>query len=165
MASSNTYGIKYEKAVACLSKDRSSLLRLADFLYRSTGNICARRFRLRARSRPFGIERSDEEGMSFQQDRARNVLQARASRRKKFQSSARPQPLHVRWKTKWINWIFVTPRFHHIHHSTDPRYYLANMGNIFSVWDRLFGTYIDLDTVQGELTFKKELTPMKIPFA
>jgi sterol desaturase/sphingolipid hydroxylase (fatty acid hydroxylase superfamily) len=61
--------------------------------------------------------------------------------------------LNVSWKTKWINWIFVTPRFHHIHHSTDPRYYLANMGNIFSVWDRLFGTYIDPDTVQGELTF------------
>ena len=23
--------------------------------------------------------------------------------------------LNVSWKTKWINWIFVTPRFHHIH--------------------------------------------------
>jgi sterol desaturase/sphingolipid hydroxylase (fatty acid hydroxylase superfamily) len=27
------------------------------------------------------------------------------------------------------------------------------MANIFSVWDRLFGTYIAPDTVKGELTF------------
>jgi sterol desaturase/sphingolipid hydroxylase (fatty acid hydroxylase superfamily) len=50
--------------------------------------------------------------------------------------------LNVGWRTKLLEWIIVTPRFHHIHHSAEPLHYMANMGNIFSIWDRLFGTYI-----------------------
>ena len=42
---------------------------------------------------------------------------------------------------------------HHIHHSADPRHHMANMGNIFSLWDRLFGTYIDPDTITNDLPF------------
>lgn len=62
--------------------------------------------------------------------------------------------LNVGWRTKWLEWILVTPRVHHIHHSADSDHYMANMGNIFSIWDRIFGTYIDPDTVRTEmLTF------------
>jgi len=39
--------------------------------------------------------------------------------------------------------LFVTPRFHFVHHSTRPSFANSNYGFIFSVWDRLFGTYTD----------------------
>jgi sterol desaturase/sphingolipid hydroxylase (fatty acid hydroxylase superfamily) len=37
----------------------------------------------------------------------------------------------------------VTPRFHFVHHSTNRSIANSNYGFIFSVWDRLFGTYTD----------------------
>ena len=36
--------------------------------------------------------------------------------------------------------IFVTPRFHRIHHSLEPRHFDKNFGILFSFWDRMFGT-------------------------
>jgi sterol desaturase/sphingolipid hydroxylase (fatty acid hydroxylase superfamily) len=39
---------------------------------------------------------------------------------------------------KPLRWIFVTPRFHHWHHSYD--LHDLNYGVTFSFWDRLFGT-------------------------
>jgi sterol desaturase/sphingolipid hydroxylase (fatty acid hydroxylase superfamily) len=50
------------------------------------------------------------------------------------------------WRSRWLEWLFVTPRYHHIHHSADPQHYEANMGNMFTIWDRLFGTYVNPDT-------------------
>jgi len=35
--------------------------------------------------------------------------------------------MNVTWRSNWLEWIFVTPRYHHIHHSVDPRDYMANM--------------------------------------
>ncbi len=61
--------------------------------------------------------------------------------------------MNVAWRSSWLEWIFVTPRYHHIHHSDDPRHFLANFGNLFTVWDRLFGTHIDPDTVRTEISF------------
>lgn len=61
--------------------------------------------------------------------------------------------MNVTWQSSWLEWIFVTPRYHHIHHSADPKYYMANMSNLFSVWDRLFGTYVNPEIVQTELSF------------
>ena len=39
-----------------------------------------------------------------------------------------------------IEWLFVTPRYHHIHHSQSPEHFNANFGVLFTVWDRVFGT-------------------------
>jgi sterol desaturase/sphingolipid hydroxylase (fatty acid hydroxylase superfamily) len=39
-------------------------------------------------------------------------------------------------------WLLVTPGMHRVHHSIDPRYYNRNFGQMFSFWDRLFGTYL-----------------------
>jgi sterol desaturase/sphingolipid hydroxylase (fatty acid hydroxylase superfamily) len=61
--------------------------------------------------------------------------------------------MNVTWRSRRLEWLIVTPRYHHLHHSDDPRHYAANMGSMFTVWDRLFGTYIDPETVQSELTF------------
>ncbi len=39
-----------------------------------------------------------------------------------------------------FNYILVSPQFHRIHHSKDPRHYGKNFGSFFSIWDHLFGT-------------------------
>lgn len=42
---------------------------------------------------------------------------------------------------KALSWLIVTPDMHHTHHHYVLPYTDANYGNIFSIWDRLFGTY------------------------
>lgn len=61
--------------------------------------------------------------------------------------------LNVTWRLKWMEWLLVTPHFHHIHHSDKPEHYLANLGILLTVWDRLFGTYVDPDSVREPLSF------------
>jgi len=61
--------------------------------------------------------------------------------------------MNVAWRSKWLEWIFVTPRYHHIHHSDNPEHYGRNMGSLFTIWDRLFGTYLDPDKVDPKLSF------------
>lgn len=36
--------------------------------------------------------------------------------------------------------IFISPSQHHLHHSSNPIHFDKNMGFIFALWDRLFGT-------------------------
>jgi len=61
--------------------------------------------------------------------------------------------LNVWWGNRWIEWVVVTPRYHHIHHSEDPSHYTRNLGTLLTIWDRLFGTYLDPDKVQRKLVF------------
>lgn len=44
---------------------------------------------------------------------------------------------------KWTRLLFVTPDMHRVHHSIIPRETDSNYGFALSIWDRLFGTYID----------------------
>jgi sterol desaturase/sphingolipid hydroxylase (fatty acid hydroxylase superfamily) len=41
--------------------------------------------------------------------------------------------------------LFVTPAMHHVHHSSRRAETDSNYGDLFSFWDRLFGTYCDRD--------------------
>ena len=41
----------------------------------------------------------------------------------------------------WLNWILVTPNNHRTHHDQEERHQNSNFGGVFSIWDRLFGTY------------------------
>lgn len=69
--------------------------------------------------------------------------------------------LNVRWGNKWLEWVLVTPRYHHIHHSDNPAHYQSNMGITFTWWDRMFGTYVDPDKVSVPLSFGiKEEVPL-----
>ncbi len=43
---------------------------------------------------------------------------------------------------KLISYLFVSPDMHKIHHHYRLPYTDKNFGNIFSIWDRIFGTYI-----------------------
>lgn len=52
--------------------------------------------------------------------------------------------------TRWMEWLFMTPRVHRIHHSEMPEHYNSNYGVILTVWDRLFGTYTDPDATRSD---------------
>jgi sterol desaturase/sphingolipid hydroxylase (fatty acid hydroxylase superfamily) len=49
------------------------------------------------------------------------------------------------WLEKLTGWLIVTPRMHRVHHHYVLPYTDSNYGNIFSIWDRVFGTYTALD--------------------
>lgn len=40
-----------------------------------------------------------------------------------------------------LEWIFVTPSNHRVHHAKNPEYLDRNYGGVFILWDRLFGTF------------------------
>ena len=44
-----------------------------------------------------------------------------------------------------ISYVIVSPDMHKVHHHYVLPYTDSNYGNIFSIWDRLFGTYMTLD--------------------
>ena len=45
----------------------------------------------------------------------------------------------------WISYFFVSPDMHKIHHHYRLPYTDSNYGNIFSIWDRLLGTFSYID--------------------
>lgn len=53
--------------------------------------------------------------------------------------------MNITWRSNVLEWIIVTPRYHHIHHGVDITTHGGNYGALFTVWDRLFGTYRDPD--------------------
>lgn len=46
---------------------------------------------------------------------------------------------------KWIEYVFVTPTSHKVHHANNEKYIDKNFGNTFLIWDRIFGTFVDID--------------------
>ncbi len=59
-----------------------------------------------------------------------------------------------------LSWIIVSPDMHKVHHHYVLPYTDSNYGNIFSIWDRLFGTYMQFDRdaiVYGVDTFPDEV--------
>lgn len=58
-----------------------------------------------------------------------------------------------------ISWLIVSPDMHKVHHHYRLPYTDSNYGNIFSIWDRLFGTFMKMDVdsiVYGVDTFPDE---------
>ena len=48
------------------------------------------------------------------------------------------------WIERSVSWIIVTPGMHRVHHHLTQPYTDTNYGNIFSIWDRIFGTFAKL---------------------
>tara|TARA_R110002050_G_scaffold14313_7_gene45272 strand:- start:42546 stop:43817 length:1272 start_codon:yes stop_codon:yes gene_type:complete len=44
-------------------------------------------------------------------------------------------------KMGWLEYVIVTPSQHRVHHAINPEYIDKNLGQILSIWDRIFGTY------------------------
>ncbi len=53
-----------------------------------------------------------------------------------------------KWLDRILSWFIVTPDMHHVHHHYTQPYTDSNYGNIFAIWDRLFGTFAVLDRSQ-----------------
>lgn len=73
----------------------------------------------------------------------------------------------------WLSYILVSPDMHKIHHHYKLPYTDSNYGNIFSIWDRLFGTFMSMpreNLVYGVDTHMKPeennslLNLLRIPF-
>jgi len=48
------------------------------------------------------------------------------------------------WLSRALGYVFITPNLHHTHHHFETPGTNCNYGDVLSIWDRLFGTYIDL---------------------
>ncbi|MEA1786859.1 sterol desaturase family protein [Arenibacter sp. GZD96] len=54
-------------------------------------------------------------------------------------------------KLGWLEYFIVTPSQHRVHHAINPEYIDKNLGQIFCVWDRIFGTFQEeLDAVKPQ---------------
>lgn len=74
---------------------------------------------------------------------------------------------------KWLSLAIVTPNMHHVHHHYVLPQTDSNYGNIFSIWDRIFGTFTymeqadiryGIDTHLEEHEHSKVSKMLKIPF-
>jgi sterol desaturase/sphingolipid hydroxylase (fatty acid hydroxylase superfamily) len=73
---------------------------------------------------------------------------------------------------KILSYLFVTPNLHKFHHHKELPWTDTNYGNMFSVWDRLFGTYMYDDTskiqygldIVDDIKDEDILYQLKIPF-
>ncbi len=50
-----------------------------------------------------------------------------------------------RWLDTALSYILVSPNMHKVHHHWKQPFTDSNYGAVFSIWDRLFGTYMKLD--------------------
>lgn len=44
-------------------------------------------------------------------------------------------------KLGWLEYIFITPSLHGVHHASDEKYLDKNYGDVFVFWDKIFGTF------------------------
>ena len=74
---------------------------------------------------------------------------------------------------RWLSWVIVTPNMHRVHHHYTLPYTDSNYGNIFSIWDHLFGTFsrledekiiFGIDTHMEEAEHSSVGNLLKIPF-
>jgi sterol desaturase/sphingolipid hydroxylase (fatty acid hydroxylase superfamily) len=65
-----------------------------------------------------------------------------------------------KWMDKVIGWVIVSPDMHKVHHHYKQPLTDRNYGNIFSFWDRIFGTYASVKDIRslqyGIDTYPKE---------
>ena len=67
-------------------------------------------------------------------------------------------------KLGFLEYFMVTPSHHRVHHGSNPLYLDRNMGMVFIIWDRLFGTFQEeVEPVKFGLTSKIEVDhPVKM---
>lgn len=69
---------------------------------------------------------------------------------------------NVRLNARWLETVLITPRAHALHHSRNPQHHHGNFGAFLSIWDRLFGTYVDPCQITEPLEFG---LPTPVPVA
>jgi sterol desaturase/sphingolipid hydroxylase (fatty acid hydroxylase superfamily) len=51
----------------------------------------------------------------------------------------------LNWSFGTLRYVLITPWAHRYHHALDERLAGANFGGVLSIWDRMFGTYVEPD--------------------
>lgn len=78
-----------------------------------------------------------------------------------------------KWLDNTLLWVLCTPNMHRVHHHYRQPYTDKNYGNIFSFWDRIFGTFVKvdnsklnygLDTHMARKEADDIVTMLKLPF-
>lgn len=59
-----------------------------------------------------------------------------------------------------LSYVIVSPDMHKVHHHHVLPYTDSNYGNIFSIWDRIFGTYMKLD--RDNLVYGVDVFPNEV---
>ncbi len=56
---------------------------------------------------------------------------------------------NIQWQPwmKYVEWVLVTPRYHMVHHSSNIDLQRKNLGDLFTFCDRIFGTYVNPETL------------------
>lgn len=71
-------------------------------------------------------------------------------------------------KMGWLEKVIVTPSHHRVHHAINPEYMDKNYGQIFIIWDKIFGTFQeernDIPAVYGVTRPVQTWNPVKINF-
>lgn len=71
-------------------------------------------------------------------------------------------------KMGWLEHILVTPSHHRVHHAINPEYVDKNLSQIFIVWDKLFGTFVEekkeIPPVYGITRPARTWNPVRINF-
>ncbi len=76
------------------------------------------------------------------------------------------------WLDKALSYVIITPNMHKFHHHVERPWTDSNYGNIFSIWDRIFGTFVyddpkkvkyGLDVLEGRPD-EDLLYQLKVPF-
>jgi hypothetical protein len=49
---------------------------------------------------------------------------------------------NLSWRLGFLGSLFVTPRYHFVHHGAAARLNGSNFGFLLTIWDRMFGTYV-----------------------
>jgi sterol desaturase/sphingolipid hydroxylase (fatty acid hydroxylase superfamily) len=57
---------------------------------------------------------------------------------------------NLKMGNRYVEWFIITPRFHRLHHSQAPEHFNSNFAVLFTIWDRIFGTFSDPDTTASE---------------
>lgn len=65
------------------------------------------------------------------------------------------------WLDRAIAWVLVSPDMHKVHHHYVLPYTDTNFGNVFSVWDRLFRTYREMDRTQVVYGIDTHMAPVE----
>ena len=78
-----------------------------------------------------------------------------------------------KWLDTTLSWVIVSPDMHKVHHHYILPYTDTNFGNIFSIWDRIFGTFatmkrseivFGIDTYMDPSENNNLMRLLKIPF-
>lgn len=76
--------------------------------------------------------------------------------------------IHTKFISKlgFLEWILSTPSHHRVHHASNVKYLDKNMGMVFIIWDRLFGTFAEEEeeVVYGLTKNIETYHPLKMVF-